>query len=205
MIFSRGNTAALPALRLVVVLAGVLTACGQSPSPSGADVAKTGQTDQPAVSRVPDEEPAGSSAGSVVFAVNGEAKSFDYLPKSGCAYNPLASTVKALPEAGSTESFAITFMAIDLKKLGYPADLPLPKDPSRPMSAMAAMATVGFGYIDGNGNEWAGPGSIHIDSFDNSGVVRGTFDEVKLPHTDEKLPDITLTGGAFSARITSPW
>ena len=50
-----------------------------------------------------------------------------------------------------------SLMSIDLKAQTYPAQLPLPKDPSKPMNPMAAMASVGFTYTDANGNEWAGP------------------------------------------------
>jgi hypothetical protein len=146
-----------------------------------------------------------SITGSLTLSADGNEKSLGYLPKSGSTYTPLASSIRAHSEAGSTESLAIHFMSIDLKKLTYPTELPLPKDPSKPMDPMAAMASVGFGYINAEGVEWAGPGKIQIESFDNDGTIRGTFDQVSLPHTDKELPNITLTGGTFSARITSPW
>ena len=67
------------------------------------------------------------------------------------------------------------------------------------------MATVGFIYSDPEGVEWAGPGRIHVESFGNDGIVQGTFDQVTLPQVDNERPEITLTGGSFRARITSPW
>ena len=68
-----------------------------------------------------------------------------------------------------------------------------------------AMATVGFIYINDAGQEWAGPGSLHVTSFGPDGVIRGTFANVELPHTDKQLPKIVLTDGQFRARISAPW
>ena len=204
MIFSRGHTVALPALSLAVVLAGVLV-LRESPSRSAADAATTGRIDEPAFSRAPNEGPAGSSAGSVSFVVAGEDKRFEYLPESGCVYTRLASTIRAHSAAGSTESLSIQFMSMDLKQQTFPAVLPLPKDLTKPMNPMTAGATVGFSYTDTDGVEWAGPGKVHVDSFDSNGVIPGTFDQVVLPHTHEERPNITLTDGSFSARITNPW
>ena len=183
----------------------ILTACGGSQSQEATEA------DEAAASAPAPTEPAGQSPaeestdGSAAFTVDGSEKSFGFLPKSACVYNPLASTLRAHSEAGSTESIAIHFMSIDLKKLTYPTELPLPRDPSQPMDPMAAMASVGFGYINAEGVEWAGPGKIQIESFGNDGVIRGTFDQVSLPDTDKEHPDMALTNGSFSARITSPW
>lgn len=146
-----------------------------------------------------------STEGLLAFTVDSSEKSFDFLPASANSYTPLASTLRAHPVAGSTESIAISFMSIDLKKLELPTDLPPVKDPSKPMDPLSAMATVGFGYVDAEGVEWAGPGKLRVESFGADGVVVGTFDQVTLPHTDKEHPDITLTGGTFRARITSPW
>lgn len=145
------------------------------------------------------------SIGSVSLAVDGAEKSFDYLPESGSMYTKLSSSIAAHPESGSKEMLTITFFSIDLKEHEYPADLPLPKNAGKPMSPMAAMASVGFSYIDADGVEWAGPGKVRVESFDGTGVIQGTFDQVTLPHTDKEHPDITLTAGTFRARITSPW
>jgi len=192
----------LIALTAATVLFG---ACGGAPSQTATDLDKG---DAPATApAAQDEQDATeeSITGSVTLSVDGNEKSLGYLPKSGGTYTPLASSIRAHSEAGSTESLAIHFMSIDLKKLTYPTQLPLPKDPSKPMDPMSAMASVGFGYINAEGVEWAGPGKIQIEFFDNDGTIRGTFDQVSLPHTDKELPNITLSGGTFSARITSPW
>lgn len=192
-------------LDLLVALAVVLTACGGESPQGAADANEGGAPKETAVTVPTETAPSETTVGSVTFAVDGNEKGFEYLPESGSVYNPLASTIRAHLETGSTESLAIHFMSIDLKQLTYPAELPLPKDPSKPMSPMAAMASVGFDYIDAEGVEWAGPGKIQIESFDNNGTIRGSFDQVKLPHTDKEHHDITLTNGSFSARIAAPW
>lgn len=196
-------------LRLQLIALSAATvffgACGGDPSQTATDPDKGAVP--AAAPAAQDEQNATeeSITGSLTLSADGNEKSLGYLPKSGSTYTPLASSIRAHSEAGSTESLAIHFMSIDLKKLTYPTELPLPKDPSKPMDPMAAMASVGFGYINAEGVEWAGPGKIQIESFDNDGTIRGTFDQVSLPHTDKELPNITLTGGTFSARITSPW
>jgi len=65
---------------------------------------------------------------------------------------------------------------------------------------MAAMASVGFGYINTDGVEWAGPGKIWIESMEG-GLLQGSFDQVLLPHTEQELPAVTLNGGVFRVRI----
>ena len=195
-----------PILPALIATAVLLAACGsdQNASSMSGESESANPTDAAAMQPA-NSKPEESSVGSVSFVVNGNEKSFEYLPKSASLYNPLASTLRAHPESGSTESLAIHFMSVDLKKLDFPADLPAPKDLSQPMDPMAAMANVGFGYIDPDGVEWAGPGKLRVDSFGADGVIEGTFDQVTLPHTDKEHPDITLTGGTFRARITSPW
>ena len=91
-------------------------------------------------------------------------------------------------------------MAIDLKALETPTELPLPKNTGQPLSPMAAMASVGFSYTDAEGNEWAGPATLTLSSFEE-GTISGTFSEVTLPHTDGTLPDITLSTGSFEALL----
>jgi len=192
----------LIALTAATVLFG---ACGGDPSQTATD---PDRGEAPAAAPAAQDEQNATEeliTGSVTLSVDGNETSLGYLPKSGSTYTPLASSIRAHSEVGSTESLAIHFMSIDLKKPTYPTELPLPKDPNKPMDPMAAMASVGFGYINAEGVEWAGPGKIQIESFDNDGTIRGTFDQVSLPHTDKELLNITLTGGTFSARITSPW
>lgn len=147
-------------------------------------------------------EPA--SAGTVGFTVDGRAKRYDSLPDGDNNYTPLGSTIRAVPSAGGREHLMITFMAIDLRKLTYPVELPLARKPGQPLDPMAAMASVGFSYLDENGREWAGPGRLHLEVFGRDGVVTGSFTGVSLPHTEKTLPNVMLTDGTFRARISRP-
>lgn len=147
-------------------------------------------------------EPA--SAGTVAFTVDGRARRYDSLPDGDNTYTPLSSTIRAVAPAGGREHLMITFMAIDLRKLTFPVELPLARKPGQPLDPMAAMAGVGFSYIDENGREWAGPGRLRLEAFGRDGVVTGSFTGVSLPHTEKTLPNVTLDDGRFRARISRP-
>ncbi|HVS13694.1 MAG TPA: hypothetical protein VMV46_07210 [Thermoanaerobaculia bacterium] len=189
----------LPTLAITLLLA----ACGADdagPPAGGADPAAGGATSASEATAA--EEP---SVGTLRFTVDGAERTFDYLPDSENVYVRLSSIVRAQPEPGSTEALQITFLSLDLKGHTYPAELPPPKDITQNLTPAQAMATVGFSYVDPNGDEWAGPGKIRIESFDNDGVLRGSFDQVEIPHTDGAKPEVTLGAGSFRAKITAPW
>lgn len=156
------------------------------------------QTSRPDAMQQVDAVP--TTQGLVTFYSGTEEKAFGYLPAGHNTYTPMASSLHAASAASGSEQFRITFMAIDLASVETPAELPLPKKIGQPMSPMAAMANVGFSYTDADGNEWAGPATITLNSFAD-GMVKGTFSEATLPHTDQTLPDITLTNGSFEARL----
>ena len=188
---------------LLIVASLQLAGCGnetRSADDTRRDAVETasGQRDQPA--SPPMQSTAPVTQGLVTFESGGEARRFDYLPAGHNTYTPMGSTLHAAPEENGTEQFRITLLAIDLKSLELPTVLPLPKRTGQPMSPMAAMASVGFSYIDPDGNEWAGPVTITVTSFEE-GLIRGTFSEAKLPHTEKVLPDAFLTNGSFEAKL----
>lgn len=152
-----------------------------------------------AATAVPETTPGGAA-----FTVDGRALQFDALPSGHNYYTPMASQVTARPRVDAVEQLSITFVAIDLRRLEFPAELPRPRMPDTPLDPMSAMVRVGFSYRTEEGVEWAGPGRVHIDRFGGDGVIEGRFDGVRLPHTDQQLPDIMLTAGAFRAQIVTP-
>lgn len=141
-----------------------------------------------------------SAAGHLTFVLSGEPRRFDYLPGDRNTFSRYGSTVTAKPSASAKEILSITFLSIDLGELEYPATLPPTKDLSQPISASLAMASVGFSYIDDAGNEWAGPGALRLESFED-GLLSGSFDRASIPHTDKTLPDIELAEGSFSVQL----
>ena len=143
--------------------------------------------------------------GGFVFEADGIAKRYDYLPAGENFYTPVSSAIKAFPAAGSGESLRIIFLSLDLKKAAFPADLPAIRGGGTSQDPTIIRASIGFGFIDENGEEWAGPGRIHVEKFGADGVVEGSFTEVSLPHTDKTLPNMVLTEGRVRARISSPW
>lgn len=188
----------IPAL----ITAIAMVACGSGEEVSTGDTARLGRSPEAAAVEPVAEE---VSAGIVVFELDGEVKRFDHLATADNMHTSVSSAIKARPSAGSGESLGIIFLSLDLKKVTFPADLPAPRDMSKPMDPMTAMASIGFSYIDESGQEWAGPGRIHVQAFGTDGVVQGAFTDVSLPHTDNERPNIVLTGGRFRARISSPW
>lgn len=150
--------------------------------------------------------PAQEVTSGAAFEIDGTEYRFEHVSEADSYYARIASQLQARPAAGSTERLHVTFLQVDLKQLDYPIALPPgERDLSNPMDVTGPMATIGFGFIDSEGQEWAGPGRIHLEAFDNEGTLQGTFDDVTLPHVDDELPDITLENGTFRGRITAPW
>ena len=117
---------------LSIIGAVLLIGCGAKPSdsPEVSAVAITPPQAEAEESRNSSVEE--STEGLIVFTVNDTERSFGFLPGSAATFNPLASTMRAHPVAGSAESLTINFMSIDLKNLDYPTDLPPTRDPSKP-------------------------------------------------------------------------
>lgn len=183
---------------LTLAIVAICTACGaqddqarQVANPGGSVSTELGNPD----SRV--------STGSVRFMVDGRSKSFDFISSDHTSYSTLASKIQAQPAPGSKESITTTFLNVDLKKLDYPIELPLPRDEVDPRQAMMALIQVGFGYTDENGSEWAGSGRVHLDSLQPDGTLAGSFGSVSLPHTEKELPNIVLNHGDLSVRLWS--
>jgi hypothetical protein len=194
MTMSRRWDAALGAALLSVICGGAtppVRAAGIESAPASAVAQSSAQATQ--------------SAGRVAFTVNGESRTFEHLPADHNRYTPLASTITARPSDGAREQLSITFLSIDLKKQQYPTQLPPARGRGAGANPLAAMANVGLSYIDAGGREWAGPGQVRVDLFGPDGIIVGTFADVTLPHTDKSLPEITLTDGTFSVRISAPW
>jgi hypothetical protein len=178
-----------------LIAAGAVSACGSDADPAATPAsAQEGGAQTTQVTQT-------TSVGTIAFTIEGDEKRFDYLPASGNHYSPLASSVMAKASAESNDTLTITFMAIDLTKLNYPIELPLPKTVGQNVDPMAAMANVAFIYIDKAGTEWSGPGKVTVESFSADGRIAGTFKNVSVPHTDKELPNVILTNGSFRAEI----
>jgi hypothetical protein len=142
-----------------------------------------------------DTAPSPSVEGRITFAFDGQPFQFHHLPADLNYHTSVASSAGAKPHPESSEVLRLIFLSVDLKALEYPTELP-PRERRAPATA-AAM--VGFSYIDASGQEWAGPGTVLMESFDGAGRLVLTFDGVRLPHTDKARPDITLTRGEVRA------
>lgn len=183
--------------RMTGVLAALLSAaCGATPESPPPPV-ETRAEESPAAS--PGDEDTTDAA--VTFSVDGQPKQFSYAPAGHNNYTPLSSGMLVRPSAGATEQLMVTFLGINLRQVAFPADLPLPRETGQPFNPQAAMANVGFSYQAPDGQEWAGPGRIHVTSFGDDGVIEGRFTNVSLPHTGKVRPNVVLSDGSFRVRI----
>ncbi len=146
----------------------------------------------PVARTVPDPvstAPAASAAtveGRITASINGSEMIFDNVLADHTYCTGLASQIMVGASADAGPRFRITFASLNLRNLDYPVDLPPPKDFSKPMDPMLAGATVGFGYTDAKGTEWAGPGNIRVASFESDGIITGRFSDVSIPHTQKE-------------------
>jgi len=143
--------------------------------------------------------------GTISTSINGTTVTFDNVLADHTYSTGLASQIMATTAAQPNPRFRITFASLSLRNFDYPAELPPPKDFSKPMDPMLAGAMVGFGYIDADGTEWAGPGKIRVESFKSDGIITGSFSDVSIPHTQKELPDAVLTDGTFRVRLIAAW
>lgn len=143
--------------------------------------------------------------GVITVSINGDIKTFDKVLADHTYYTRLASQLTAEASGEANTRLRITFASINLKDFDYPAELPPPKDFSKPMDPMTAGAMIGFGFIDKDGTEWSGPGKIHVESYESDGVISGSFADVSIPHTEKALPNAVLTEGKFRVRISDFW
>lgn len=140
--------------------------------------------------------------GGVAFAVGGQARNYAHLPADHNYYNRMGSRIVAKPAAGEAEQLAVTLLGIDLGAVDLPGELPPPRAARPKGNPLAAMANVGFSYVDVSGQEWAGPGRLLVEAFGPDGVLEGRFSEVSIPHTGKRLPNIVLDQGRLRVRLS---
>ena len=183
-----------------IITAVFVAGCGSDDEPAAASMENQRPVD---ASPAPVEE--ASSVGSVSFSLDGRAVQFDSAANEENNYTKYVTFIAARPSAGSTEVLNISFNSIDLRKIEFPADLPLPKDFSKPIDASSAMATVSYYYINGNGDEWTGSGSARVESYDSAGTLTGSFDGVSVSPINQTLENKMLSAGRFEVQISRPW
>lgn len=141
----------------------------------------------------------------ITVSINGAEKTFDKILTDHTYYTRLASQLTAEASGETNTRLQITFATINLREVDYPGDLPPPKDFTKPMDPMTAGVMIGFSYTDMDGTEWAGPGKIHVESYESDGVISGSFADVSIPHTEKELPNAVLTNGEFRVRLSDSW
>ncbi len=153
---------------------------------------------------IADAEEAQAVPTGVHFSVDGTQKQFELIAGDHTYFSSMASKVQLQPAADSAERFTMLFSYVNFRKLDYPVELPLPRGTTDPKQPMAAMITIGFGYTDRDGNEWAGPGRVQLEALQADGTLSGSFTNVSLPHTGKDLPNILLEDGSFTVNLDAP-
>ncbi|HLS55382.1 MAG TPA: hypothetical protein VK052_04870 [Zeimonas sp.] len=161
----------------------------------------TGRPQYPPARSPADAGQAGIEGG-VEFVVDGQAKRYDHLPAGHNYYNRMGSRIAAKPAAGATEQLAVTLLGIDLGAFDFPVELPPPRAARPKGNPLAAMANVGFSYVDASGQEWAGPGKLLVEAFGPDGVLEGRFSVVSIPHTGKRLPNTLLDQGRLRVLLS---
>lgn len=184
---------------LALIAASLCTACSAPDDPTPPADHQTASESARARNQDAQTRP-----GSISFSVDGEPKHFDYISGDHTFYTTVASKIHGQASGRSSETVTVILSNVNLKKLDYPIELPLPRDAIEPSQAMMAMITIGFGYTDGEDNEWGGSGRIKLESLLPNGTLSGSFSNVSLPHVDKQLPNVVLTDGRFAVRMDMP-
>lgn len=191
-------------VRIHALMAATLSAAGATrPAVAGPDPMSRTRTlaSEAGGSARADAAQAGIESG-VAFSLGGQAKHYEHLPADHNYYNRMGSRIAAKPAAGATEQLSVTLLGIDLGAFDFPVELPPPRAARPKGNPLAAMANVGFSYVDASGQEWAGPGKLLVEAFGPDGVLEGRFSAVSIPHTGKRLPNVVLDHGRLRVRLS---
>lgn len=181
-----------------LVFATVIAGCGGDGSTDQDAAADLSERVDAATQAAQDSQPSAESPeGEVSFEVDGVSYTFDHLVADETYYLSMASAAVAKPDPDAVERFILTIASMDLADWDYPAELP---PPDRAASIRTASMLIGFSFTNAEGDEWAGPAVLTVESFDD-GMLVATFTEATLPHTDGEHPPVTLTDGRIRAQL----
>ena len=143
-------------------------------------------------------------AGSSRFSIDGTEIELAHIPAGRAFYMSMASQVTFHASEGSQESLMLNIMGADLKAMDYPVTLPQERDPNEPLTVANRPATVGWAYMNAEGDEWTtGSAKIQLESLSRDGVLKGRFGETSMRGAGRE--DIVLNDGEFTVQLTSPW
>ncbi len=131
----------------------------------------------------PEAPAADVTEGKVVFKVDGEAKSFEFLPKEKNMAMSAGTLVQARPAADATEEFSFNAMNFNVKTAELPAEIELGlgkamrkgDDPA----AFAKQPKVTVQYVSPEGVKYRGFATTTFESFDG-GVAKGKMEDLEL-------------------------
>lgn len=175
---------------------GMLIGCGDSESPrapsSADEAADSNATAERSATSVPPsqtdtDDATASVPGSVSFAVNGQEKTFTYLPAEKNIGMSVSTMVTARPSAESREEFTLMLMSFNVNQAEFPVTLELGLreameggDPAAFASAPKPMMT----YVSADGIDYTSYVEVTLDSFQD-GVLSGRVADRELLPSDQ--------------------
>jgi hypothetical protein len=164
-----------------------------------------------ATEEVADENPAAagdaeSTEGTVSFTIDGEKKTFAYLPAEKNMAMSVSTMITARPKAGATEEFMITAMNFDVRKADLPATLKLDMkkamEKGKPMDFAKSPKPL-IQYKSPDGVQYRSYAEISFESY-KSGVANGKVSDLEIGTVkpkDKEKPPVKLTGLTFQVKL----
>lgn len=155
----------------------------------------------------PEAPAADVTEGKVAFKVDGEAKSFEFLPKEKNMAMSAGTLVQARPAADATEEFSLNAMNFNVKTAELPMEIELGLgkamrkggDPA----AFAKKPKVTVQYVSPEGVRYRGFATTTFESFDG-GVAKGKIEDLELGTVkpeDRGKPPVKIEGLVFEVKI----
>lgn len=196
-------------MSFIVTLLLLLSACGEAGNTE--DTAETSSLDRTprdtaldTVNSIRSDPTKSTIAGSARFTIDYTEVELSHIPKGRAVYMSMAIQVTFHASEGSQESLMLNIMGADLKALDYPVTLPQERDPKEPLTVANRPATVGWAYMNAEGDEWTtGSAKIQLESLSRDGVLKGRFGETSMRGAGRE--NIVLNDGEFTVQLTSPW
>ena len=170
-------------------------------APNEGEGAKVDDGDESSVELDPGAQ---SLDGTVTFSVDGEAKSFEYIPKNQAQVAGFGTSFKAKPNPSSKEEFALSLAQFDPRKTEAPVTVAfkpaeLAKSGSPGKIAKSAKPILVYTSADGKPYKWFP--TVHIESWTDGRLV-GTLDEVTLEMPDDVGDgSVEISGAKFSVKL----
>lgn len=148
-----------------------------------------------------------TTKGSVAFSIDGEKKTFGYLPTKQNLAMSVGTLLLAKPDAAATEEFSINAMNFNATKADLPQTISLElgkmmKESASPAEVAKAPKAI-VNYVSKDGVQYRAYADVTFESY-AGGVVIGTVADIELPTIkpkDKEKPPVKLSGARFDVTL----